>query len=84
MKPAYDATKVNFTNIMNHTDTEIIERLGGTTKTAVLCEVTAQAVSQWRVNGIPRAQRKFLRAVRPDVFEPAPTGDLIEAQSQPQ
>ena len=84
MKAAYDATKVNFITAMNHTDTEIIERLGGTTKTAVLCEVTAQAVSQWRLNGIPKAQRKFLRAVRPDVFEAAPAADSAHPESQPQ
>jgi len=84
MKAAYDATKVNFINTMNHTDTEIIERLGGTTKTAVLCEVSAQAVSQWRLNGIPKAQRKFLRAVRPDVFDAAPASDAAHPESQPQ
>lgn len=77
-------TKVNFTKAMNLTDTEIIERLGGTTKTAVLCEVTAQAVSQWRLNGIPKAQRKFLRAVRPDVFESALIGLPPQTESQPQ
>jgi hypothetical protein len=58
---------------MDHTDNEIIDRLGGTTKTAILCEVTAQAVSQWRLNGIPKTQRKFLQAARPDVFVPAET-----------
>lgn len=49
--------------------TEIIQRLGGTTKTADLCEVTAQAVSQWHRNGIPKTQLKFLRAARPEVFD---------------
>jgi hypothetical protein len=49
---------------------EIIGRLGGTTKTANLCEVSAQAVSQWRHNGIPRTQLKYLRATRPEIFEP--------------
>lgn len=48
---------------------EVIELLGGTTKTAVLCEISPQAVSQWRENGIPKAQRKFLRAERPDIFK---------------
>ncbi|MDN4061167.1 hypothetical protein QPK31_23385 [Massilia sp. YIM B02769] len=54
---------------MDPNPTEIIQRLGGTTKTAALCEVTAQAVSQWLHNGIPRAQLKYIRVVRPDVFE---------------
>jgi hypothetical protein len=47
---------------------EIIKRLGGTSKTAELCEITKGAVSQWLINGIPKAQLKFLMAVRPEVF----------------
>lgn len=48
--------------------TEIIQRLGGTSKTAALCEVSAQAVSQWNRNGIPKARMQFLQLARPDVF----------------
>lgn len=51
---------------------EVIERLGGNAKTATLCEVSPAAVSQWRHNGIPKAQIKFLKAVRPEVFENLP------------
>lgn len=48
----------------------IIERLGGTVATAELCEVTPGAVSQWKKEGgIPKGQLKFLRAIRPDVFD---------------
>lgn len=50
---------------------EVIQRLGGTNKTASLCDVSPQAVSQWRTNGLPKAQRRYLLAVRPDVFKPA-------------
>lgn len=50
---------------------EIIEALGGTVETARLCEVSPQAVSQWRIDGIPHAREMYLRAVRPDVFEDA-------------
>ena len=47
----------------------IIDKLGGTSKTAELCEVTVGAVSQWRTaNAIPRARLMYLRAVRPEVF----------------
>jgi len=63
--------------------TEIIQRLGGVTKTAALCEVTAQAVSQWHKNGVPKAQLKFLRLKRPDVFEQART-EQAQPESQPQ
>lgn len=47
---------------------DVIRRLGGTAKTAALCEVTKSAVSQWIKNGIPKAQLKYLKAVRPSVF----------------
>jgi hypothetical protein len=51
---------------------EAIEQLGGNAKVAEICEVSRAAVSQWRHNGIPKAQRKFLKAVRPEVFKDAP------------
>lgn len=50
---------------------QVIERLGGNAKTAALCEVTPGAVSQWVHNGIPKAQLKFIKAVRPDIFPAA-------------
>jgi hypothetical protein len=46
----------------------IIDALGGTAEVARLCDISSQAVSQWRTNGIPRAQMKYLRAVRPEAF----------------
>lgn len=60
------------------TPDEIIDALGGTSKVAELSDVTDSAVSQWRLNGIPKHQLKFLRLARPAVFaalgfaEPAP------------
>jgi hypothetical protein len=47
----------------------IIQRLGGTTKTALLCHVTPGAVSQWLDKGIPLPRLMFLRLARPDVFD---------------
>ncbi|MCY0910883.1 YdaS family helix-turn-helix protein [Massilia antarctica] len=47
---------------------KIIEKLGGTAKTAVLCNVTQGAVCQWIHAGIPDARLMFLRLARPDVF----------------
>lgn len=52
---------------------ELIEHLGGNAKAATLCEVSPAAVSQWRHNGIPKGQLKFLKAVRPDLFEEKPS-----------
>ena len=57
----------------------IIDRLGGTSATARLCEVQPPSVSEWRKAGIPKAQLKFLKLARPEVFDeddnssPSPT-----------
>ena len=48
---------------------KIIDRLGGTAAVAKMCAVTPQAVSQWRITGIPPARQMFLCVVRPDVFD---------------
>jgi hypothetical protein len=50
------------------TPDEIIDALGGTSKVAELSDVTDSAVSQWRTNGIPKHQLKFLRLKRPEIF----------------
>jgi hypothetical protein len=57
---------------------KIIDDLGGTSALAKLCEVTPGAVSQWRNDGIPKHQMKFLRVVRPDVF-----GESAEPEKEP-
>lgn len=49
----------------------IIDALGGTQKTAELFEVKPPSVSEWRVNGIPRARMQTIRLLRPDLFPPA-------------
>ena len=46
----------------------IINKLGGTNAVAKLCNVSAQAVSQWRTDGIPAARLMYLELARPDVF----------------
>jgi len=45
----------------------VIGLLGGTSKTAEMCDVTRGAVSQWRKTRIPKAQLKFICAARPDI-----------------
>lgn len=53
---------------LKHPDSDLIDKLGGTTAVAKLCEVQPPSVSEWRNKGIPKHQLKFLRVVRPDVF----------------
>ena len=66
--------KVCFNHGMN--SKQIIEKLGGSTAVASLCETTPQAVSQWfgidpktgEEREIPKARLMYLQAVRPKVF----------------
>jgi DNA-binding transcriptional regulator YdaS (Cro superfamily) len=46
----------------------LIDELGGTKKVADLCNVSDQAVSQWRKNGIPPARLMYLKLARPKLF----------------
>jgi len=50
------------------TDSEIIDRLGGTTEVARICQIKPPSVSEWRSTGIPSARRQFLELLRPDAF----------------
>lgn len=59
----------------------VIDRMGGTSEVARICDVTTGAVSQWRKSGIPRARLMFLRLVKPEAFKES---GLINAPSQPQ
>ena len=47
----------------------IIAELGGTRKTAILCDAKESAVSMWKQRGIPRMHLKWLRCKRPSVFK---------------
>ncbi|WP_323141308.1 hypothetical protein [Massilia phyllosphaerae] len=61
---------------------KIIERIGGTVKTAELCQVTPGAVSQWLDAGIPKARLMYLRLARPDAFDDPPAAATTEHQPQ--
>ena len=59
------------------TSEEIIQRLGGPSEVAKICQCTPQAVSQWFGNDqatgskreIPNARLMYLKLLRPDVFK---------------
>lgn len=53
-----------------HSDSDLIDQLGGTIAVSKLCEVRPPSVTQWRTDGIPRARRMFLELKRPDIFSP--------------
>jgi hypothetical protein len=47
----------------------VIDRLGGTSAVAKMCECKPPSVHQWRTDGIPKYRLQFLRLARPDVFK---------------
>lgn len=54
---------------MNQFANTVIDRLGGTTAVARLCECKPPSVHQWRIDGIPKYRLQFLRLARPEAFE---------------
>lgn len=57
------------------TDSEIIDRLGGTSEVARICQIKPPSVSEWRATGIPSARRQYLELLRPEVFGPEGSSD---------
>ena len=47
----------------------VIDRLGGTSAVAKICEIKPPSVHEWRATGIPKARLQFLRLAYPHVFE---------------
>lgn len=56
-------------DMQTESPSEIIDRLGGTTAVARLCDIKPPSVSEWRKVGIPKSWLKFFQATRPDVFQ---------------
>jgi len=48
----------------------VIDRLGGTTAVAKICDVKPPSVHEWRSAGIPKARLQYLRLAYPDAFAP--------------
>lgn len=51
-----------------HSDSTLIDDLGGTTKAAKFFDVKPPSISEWRINGIPRPRMMYLKLARPDLF----------------
>lgn len=49
-------------------DSELIDKAGGTTAVARVCGVTPAVVTNWKSRGIPMGWRKFLAVALPEVF----------------
>lgn len=59
--------------IMEHINhSEIIDKLGGTVAVARICNVSSQAVSKWRIDGIPEARIMYIKLLNPDLFQQGP------------
>jgi len=49
------------------TDSELIDKLGGTSRVAEIFGIKPPSVSDWRDKGIPKARRQTLALLYPDV-----------------
>lgn len=67
---------------MNQVANTIIDRLGGTTAVAKLCECQPPSVHQWRIDGIPKYRIQFLRLARPEVFEGIEAGAAVSGSAK--
>lgn len=54
---------------------QVIDRLGGTSKVAALCDIKSPSVSDWKKYGIPKPWRKFLLCKHPEAFPKAEQSD---------
>ncbi|AQW32699.1 hypothetical protein ACEQ38_16965 [Ralstonia syzygii subsp. celebesensis] len=52
----------------------VIDRLGGTSAVAKICDIKPPSVHGWRESGIPKARLQFLRIAYPKAFEDLPPG----------
>jgi hypothetical protein len=70
---------------MNDFANAVIDRLGGTTAVAKLCECKPPSVHQWRIDGIPKYRLQFLRLAHPEVFKglEQPAGKRPELAKEP-
>jgi hypothetical protein len=46
----------------------LIDALGGNKKVAKTCDISEQAVSQWRKRGMPKPWQKFFKQRNPKLF----------------
>lgn len=58
----------NYSMSTYHPDSKIIDKLGGTSAVAKLCDVKPPSVSEWREKGIPKARLMYLRLAKPEAF----------------
>lgn len=59
------------TTTENDEANRVIEALGGPSKLGALLDISKSAVSQWKKNGIPKSQMRYLRQAHPDAFLPS-------------
>ncbi len=55
-------------NLHSAESSQIIDRLGGTSAVATMCEINPASVSEWRRKDIPKARLMYLRVIRPEAF----------------
>ena len=54
---------------MDHEANTVIDRLGGTSEVARICDCKPPSVHEWRKTGFPKPRRQFLVLAFPWAFE---------------
>lgn len=56
--------------VMKHINySKIIDQFGGTVAVARICNVSSQAVSKWRKEGIPESRFMYLKLLKPELAQ---------------
>lgn len=62
---------------MEHIDSsKIIDALGGNVAVAAMFEISSQAISKWRQQGIPKPRLMYLKIAHPEVFNQVKTEEV--------
>ncbi|MYZ44190.1 hypothetical protein [Schauerella aestuarii] len=67
---------------MNTEHSKLIDAMGGTTKVAIMCNLTNAAVSLWRRNRIPLGWYAFLAEKHPELFPVAASSEHVPGDTR--
>lgn len=56
---------------------EVIDAIGGTGTVSRLCDISSSAVTQWRINGMPKSRVLYLR----ELFKKLPVMQVPEVRN---
>lgn len=67
---------------MDYEADTVIDRLGGTSEVARICDCKPPSVHAWRKTGFPKPRRQFLVLAFPWAFEDLPPAAIAESTAE--